>query len=181
MKFILSILVLGAALPSFAVETKKCPDYVQVTYESVRVLIGKELAMAAKNAGFSLSDYGDKIRPIWNDFADVNSTAYQEVVYELKARGQGACRYARPDQELDGANELRIYTSNGRDILRVPMQLKNSIAWMYHQVKSYGLTSLEVKDSSARVLGYFDHGSPRVQIGWANDVAFEVGAKGTAE
>lgn len=170
MKYLICLLVVVPQF-AFAVPVTDCPAKLKVTYESLQAYGDKRLE---KEAGI----WGDGLIEEMKNERDVLKEApffaFQEVEYKIIERKDGRCTYLNENQKTaKGDNETRIYTRDGRVLLRVALNIGNNNFWTYHTVTALSPNSIDLKSLSTKVLGYFDHGGPRVAMGWASDVDIE--------
>lgn len=165
----LTLLALLNPVFAGAVTVKNCPQTLNITYKTVRALSDDELERAVKDHVVDLNT----VVPYRNALKEAGSESYQKVRLNLASTKGSVCSYLREGEKLKGGNETRLFTRGGRDILRVSLAVGGYELWTYHNVTEYSINGLTVERSSSKVLGYFDHGAPRIHIGWANQLNFD--------
>jgi len=163
MKNILFSLVLLAPLAGHSVETKKCPQQLVVNFERFETLSDSQLGGEEFNWDL------DQIKKERDALKAANPSDYQNVVYRLVEKVHSQCRYlAEGQRKQTGTNETRLFTRQGRNILRISLQVGKYNYWTYHNVSKYSVDNLTLTPTRAvKVLGYYSDGNLSVQMAWA--------------
>ena len=170
MKFLILAL---ATLPIFAqaLVVSDCPRTLSITYGSIHGMADSEL-------GKYSSTY-----PMADLFAERDTLAralpndYQGLRFTLEEAKYGQCRYLAAGEKLNmtnGANETRLMTVDGRDIVRVSLKVGGRYFWVRHNLAKYSTSGILIERyAPAKVMGVFDHRYPHVYLGWANEPMIE--------
>lgn len=163
----LSFLFLSSA---HAVSVSKCPQQLEISYGWSKVFDNTTIT---KNAEDSLQDPSEVLQ-VSAAFSKMQVNELRQVL-KLTSTKNSTCEYlSMPTQAAPSGVETRLMTRNGKNWLRVAIPLAPEVSissqiesvWVYHEVTSYDLSGVQVKAARGYgVLGYFDHGSPRVTIG----------------
>jgi hypothetical protein len=167
------LLLAAAAFPFFAqaVVVKDCPRSLSATYGSIRALSDAEIEKGDSSALWDI----DELKAQRDVLAKASPSEYQSVRYTLVESKNSQCRYlAAGEKKPEGDNETRLVTKGGEDLIRVSLHVGNKYFWVYHPLARYSTSGVLIKDSKgAKILGYFDHGAPHTQMGWANQPEIE--------
>lgn len=144
----------GSAL---AVKTAECPEYFSIEYKKFVPSTDAQIEYDA-NGGWTgrMKEERDALAKEWASSVRVN--------FKLKETQSGKCDYAT---NFDTAMfDSRLYSKNGRDILRLDLQVGEVGVWIHHNVAEYGQDRLLVQNvEKVNVYGGCQTGGCQDKIG----------------
>lgn len=172
--------ILVVPTSAFAIRLKDCPKTVKISLGNVSALTVEQIFAGADGSLNKELDTKD-VEAIRSLLFDVRKV---EATLNLKEATSAYCAYLpKSESKAYGDNETRLEHKAGRDILRVATflgetpsrffkgQTDKQNVWVYLNVENYSPDGIEISAvKGAKVLAWFDHGSPRYQFGWANNI-----------
>jgi hypothetical protein len=166
---LLVIAFMATSLSALAVETAKCPASITITYRSLNFSTDSQIE--AQNMPV---DSGTALA-IAHKLQAIKSNQFSDIKLKLVGKKASQCHYLpRNSQENNGTQETRMFTSKGKNFLRVSFQTQGESFWVYHTLRSYSPHELEIEKTSGVILGGEHDGNLWVKMGWANDISLVV-------
>lgn len=168
-------------LKAQAVRVADCPNEISIVFNEVTLFSNQKIWEKNQDRLLNESEF-EYLSKLREAISQATYEDFQEVKVEYKANltdRSGLCVYAPKDGKVTwGAEETRLYTRHGRNILRVSIPVKfrgegesTEPVWTYLNVEKYSKNGIQLEPMrGAAILGYVDHGAPRFQLGWFSSI-----------
>lgn len=156
-----------SAASAFGVTMARCPTTLHIRIKNLEPASDASLKKQAEEHSGELKDLIAARAEVAR--ANIPGHAY---TLNLSRKSNSECGYHASWQPKNPENETRLFTRNGRDILRFSIGMKPAWpVWTYFNVLSYQTSGITVEKSgrAAPVLAIFDHGSPKYAVAWVLD------------
>lgn len=175
MKLILTALMLFP-LVGKSVETKKCPEHLQINFTGIEALSDAGLIKTGAERSYDEEESLRIMGPSRDLLKLAPKESYQNLRLHLVQKADAQCRYLpEGEHRQKGDNETRLVTKNGKNLLRVSLKVGVDYFWTYLAVTSYSPEEIKITPAKGtKLYGIFDHGSPSYHIAWAAKPTVEV-------